>query len=174
MTMTTLDNWFQERLNALTHLSAVTVQGEITGINGILLESRFPQARIGDLCRISRTQETEVMAEVVGFNPTHTLLSALGPLDGIAQGARVTPLFQPHNIMVSEQLPGSVLDGFGRAIDEHSLSAFALASENDHTYPTRSPVKAGWRVIKVRTGSGRISPGTHAVTLTNFARQLHH
>ncbi|SFC87394.1 type III secretion system ATPase SctN [Kosakonia oryzae] len=133
MNMTALENWFQERLTALTQVSAVSAQGKITGINGILLESRFPQARIGDLCRISRSQDTEIMAEVVGFNPSHTLLSALGPLDGIAQDARVTPLFQPHSIVVSEQLAGSVLDGFGRAIDEKSLSAFALASESDNT-----------------------------------------
>ena len=131
-----LDNWFTQRTTALSQLSAVSAYGRITGISGILLESQLPQARIGDLCLISGKDNDEIMAEVVGFNLQHTLLSALGALDGIAQGARVTPLFQPHAICVSEQLPGSVLDGFGRAIDAHSHSAFALMSEQ----PNASPV----------------------------------
>jgi len=130
-----LDGWYQQRLHALNAVSAVTASGKITGINGILLESSLPQARIGDLCRVSRSGGEEMMAEVVGFNPQHTLLSALGPLDGVAQGAHVVPLFQPHSIAVSDALLGSVLDGFGRALDEESLSAFALASENPHTTP---------------------------------------
>lgn len=133
MTNAVLEQWFSQQQQALTQLSAVSVTGKITGISGILLESSLPQARIGDLCRVSRAQDGEIMAEVVGFNPRHTLLSALGPLDGIAQGARVTPLFQPHSIAVSDSLLGSVLDGFGRALDDQSLSAFALASENAHT-----------------------------------------
>ncbi len=128
----TMESWFSRRRQTLLETSAVTVQGRVTGINGILLESSLPQARIGDLCRVSGAREEEIMAEVVGFNPQHTLLSALGPLDGIAQGARVVPLFQPHCIAVSDQLFGSVLDGFGRALDEDSIPAFALASENDH------------------------------------------
>lgn len=133
MTTTSLEQWFSQQHQMLPQTSAVSVTGRITGISGILLESSLPQARIGDLCRVSRAQDGEIMAEVVGFNPQHTLLSALGPLDGIAQGARVTPLFQPHSIAVSDALLGSVLDGFGRALDEQSLSAFALASENANT-----------------------------------------
>ncbi|MES4613945.1 MAG: FliI/YscN family ATPase [Ewingella sp.] len=130
-----LDSWYQQRSQALGAVSAVTASGKITGINGILLESSLPQARIGDLCRVSRSGDEEMMAEVVGFNPHHTLLSALGPLDGVAQGARVVPLFQPHSIAVSEALLGSVLDGFGRAIDEESISAFALSSEHPNATP---------------------------------------
>lgn len=133
MTKALLEQWFSQQQHAITQVSAVSVTGKITGISGILLESSLPQARIGDLCRVSRAQEEEIMAEVVGFNPQHTLLSALGPLDGIARGARVTPLFQPHSIAVSDRLLGSVLDGFGRPLDEQSLSAFALASENAQT-----------------------------------------
>ncbi|MGY4655470.1 flagellar biosynthesis/type III secretory pathway ATPase [Ewingella americana] len=130
-----LDSWYQQRSQALGAVSAVTASGKITGINGILLESSLPQARIGDLCRVSRSGDEEMMAEVVGFNPHHTLLSALGPLDGVAQGAKVVPLFQPHSIAVSEALLGSVLDGFGRAIDEESISAFALSSEHPNATP---------------------------------------
>lgn len=130
-----LDSWFSQQQQRLRRPDAVSVYGRITGISGILLECSLPRARIGDLCRIERDAEESVMAEVVGFNPQHTLLSALGPLDGIAQGARVTPLYLPHSICVSEALLGCVLDGFGRPIDGQGVGAFALPGEAEQTIP---------------------------------------
>lgn len=132
---TALDNWFHQHQQRLAGFAPVEVFGRITGISGILLESSLPGARIGDLCRIEGKNNTRVLAEVVGFNPQHTLLSALGQLDGIAQGARVTPLYQPHSIRVSEALLGSVLDGFGRPIEAGSVSAFAQPGEVDGVKP---------------------------------------
>ncbi|ELB7200793.1 type III secretion system ATPase SctN [Enterobacter hormaechei] len=129
-----LDSWFSQQQQRLRQPDAVSVCGRITGISGILLECSLPRARIGDLCRIERDGDS-VMAEVVGFNPQHTLLSALGPLDGIAQGARVTPLYLPHSICVSDALLGCVLDGFGRPIDGQGVGAFALPGEAEHTIP---------------------------------------
>lgn len=126
-----LDCWFSQHQQRLARFAPVEAFGRITGISGILLESSLPGARIGDLCRIEGKNNTRVLAEVVGFNPQHTLLSALGQLDGIAQGARVTPLYQPHSIRVSDALLGSVLDGFGRPIEEGSLSAFAQPGDTD-------------------------------------------
>ncbi|WP_034913228.1 MULTISPECIES: type III secretion system ATPase SctN [Erwinia] len=120
-----LDAWFDAHQQRLAGFAPVEIFGRITGISGILLESSLPGARIGDLCRIEGKNNTRVLAEVVGFNPQHTLLSALGQLDGIAQGARVTPLYLPHSIRVSDDLLGSVLDGFGRPIEAGSISAFA-------------------------------------------------
>jgi len=121
--------WTQRHQQRLANFAPVSVFGRITGISGILLESSLPGARIGDLCRIEGKNNRRVLAEVVGFNPQHTLLSALGQLDGIAQGARVTPLYQPHSIRVSAQLLGSVLDGFGRAVEQGGISAFAEPEE---------------------------------------------
>jgi len=126
-----LEEWFSERETLFEQFNPVSVHGRITGISGILLEASLPGARIGDLCLIVGKDDAEVMAEVVGFNTENTLLSALGQLNGIAQGARVTPLYQPHKIAVSEALLGSVLDGFGWAMDDESVSAFAF--DNDTT-----------------------------------------
>ncbi|WP_213989499.1 FliI/YscN family ATPase [Sodalis sp. dw_96] len=124
-----LTHWYQQQQRRLSGFSPVTVTGRITGITGILLESSMPHARIGDLCRVERNDSSSVLAEIVGFTPSHTLLSALGQLDGIPRGARVTPLFLPHSIRVSPQLLGSVLDGFGRPIEAGGVSAFALPDE---------------------------------------------
>jgi len=130
MVMTKLDAWFEESDSRIRSMNPVQIHGRITGISGILLEAMLPDARIGDLCRVIGKDDAEVMAEVVGFNPENTLLSALGALNGIAQGARVTPLYQPHKIAVSNRLLGSVLDGFGWAMDDESVSAFAFENDN--------------------------------------------
>ena len=134
--MSRLDTWFEESEARIMSMNPVQIHGRITGISGILLEASLPDARIGDLCRVTGSGDVQVMAEVVGFNPHSTLLSALGSLNGIAQGARVTPLYQPHKIAVSDRLLGSVLDGFGWAMDEDSMSAFATDDEQ----PDASPV----------------------------------
>lgn len=119
-----LERWLTTQRRRLADYAPVQLRGRITGISGILLESCLPQARIGDLCRIERHDQTQVLAEVVGFSPQHVFLSALGALDGIAQGAVVTPLYQPHCVQVSDSLLGSVLDGFGRPLTAESQSAF--------------------------------------------------
>jgi len=133
--MNALNSWFEDSQSRIQQMNPVEVHGRITGVSGILLEADLPGARIGDLCRVTGKGNVEVMAEVVGFNPENTLLSALGALNGIAQGSRVTPLYQPHKIAVSEKLLGSVLDGFGWAMDADSTSAFALDSDNPDATP---------------------------------------
>ncbi|UWF47433.1 FliI/YscN family ATPase [Pseudomonas sp. N3-W] len=122
-----LTRWQAQQQARLERCRPVQIHGRIAGVNGILLHSRMPLARIGDLCQIQRTDDSQVMAEIVGFDRQHTLLAALGPLDGIAIGARVTPLFQPHGLLVTEQLLGTVLDGFGRALSGEGPEAFAPA-----------------------------------------------
>jgi len=128
--MTSLESWFSCREQRFQHASPVEIRGKITGVNGILLECIFPQARIGDLCRVAGKDNQTILAEVVGFSSDKTLLAALGPLDGIANGALITPLYQPHKIAVSHDLLGSVLDGFGWSMEAGRLSAFAMDSDS--------------------------------------------
>ncbi|WP_363321689.1 FliI/YscN family ATPase [Pseudomonas sp. 21LCFQ02] len=122
-----LDDWRNSRLARIASPPPVEILGRIAGVSGILLHSSMPRARIGDLCQIRRADGSEVMAEIVGFDRQYTLLAALGALDGIAIGAPVRPLFQPHSLIVGEHLLGAVLDGFGRSLDGDGPSAFALA-----------------------------------------------
>ncbi|MFE8116113.1 type III secretion system ATPase SctN [Brenneria goodwinii] len=124
-----MTRWFQQQRRRLSDFAPVDLKGRIIGISGILLECSLPRARIGDLCLVERQDGSQVMAEVVGFSPRNTFLSALGALDGIAQGAAVAPLYQPHCIQVSDRLFGSVLDGFGRALEDGGESAFVQPGE---------------------------------------------
>lgn len=131
----TLDDWSAGEAKRLERFAPVGVYGRIVGVSGILLESCLPQAKIGDLCNVQRDDGSTVLAEIVGFSQASTLLSALGALDGIAIGARVTPLFRPHSIVVGDDLLGSVLDGFGRPLDGQGRGAFANPEDADEALP---------------------------------------
>ncbi|UDJ87276.1 type III secretion system ATPase SctN [Erwinia amylovora] len=142
-----LTQWAQQHQRRLERYAPVSRYGRVTGISGILIECILPGARIGDLCRIQRSDGGSVLSEIVGFSPEKILLSALGALDGISQGATIVPLYLPHSICVSEQLLGSVLDGFGRALEPGGHSAFAEPGTqvravpvlNDAPPPTERP-----------------------------------
>ena len=95
-----LDAWSDDEARRLARFAPTRTFGRIVGVSGILLESCVPRAKIGDLCNVQRDDGSMVLAEIVGFSQSITLLSALGALDGIAIGARVTPLFRPHSIVV--------------------------------------------------------------------------
>lgn len=128
-----LDHWHNRLLSRLTDFRPVTIEGRVTQVNGILVESRLPFARIGDLCALEGQHDTSVLAEVVGFSAQSTLLSALGALDGIEAGATITPFFQEHRIHIDQQLLGCVLDGFGRRLQGPG-EAFTL-ERGSQTFP---------------------------------------
>ncbi|EXU75783.1 type III secretion system ATPase SctN [Erwinia mallotivora] len=142
-----LAQWEEQQQQRLGRYAPVRRYGRVTGISGILIECSLPDARIGDLCRILRSDGGSVLSEIVGFSPQKILLSALGALDGISQGAIIIPLYLPHSICVSDQLLGSVLDGFGRALEPGGCSAFAEPGStvrsvpvlNDAPPPTERP-----------------------------------
>ncbi len=133
--LTDLQQWKTSQQRKRATYQPVSFYGRVSAINGILIECQLPNARIGDLCRIVRQDEQTILAEIVGFSEQSVLLSALGALEGIAQGARVIPLGLPHSIQVSDQLAGSVLDGFGRPLTAESVSAFAEPGRSQYAIP---------------------------------------
>ncbi|WP_374043507.1 FliI/YscN family ATPase [uncultured Klebsiella sp.] len=138
-----MHHWAQRQQRHLERYSPVTIYGRVTGISGILIACALPGARIGDLCRIMRSDGDDgVLAEIVGFSPEKILLSALGALDGISQGALIIPLYLPHCICISERLLGSVLDGFGRALEPGGHSAFAEPGSEHQAVPVLNDAPA--------------------------------
>lgn len=99
--------------------NAQTIQrcGIVRESRGLLVESRGPQASIGEICLIDLGERRKVMCEVVGFHDKHLLLMPLGDLEGIAPGLRVTATGDAFKVKVGPRLLGRVLDGFGRPID---------------------------------------------------------
>lgn len=91
--------------------------GEVTQMVGTIVEARGPAVPTGALCRID-TQNGPVLAEVVGFHSRGMQLLPLGPVAGIAAGARVTVVEDAPTIPLSSALLGRVLDANGNPIDD--------------------------------------------------------
>jgi type III secretion protein N (ATPase) len=128
-------NWVTAYFARLQSFAPLQVSGRVTAMNGILLECQVPSARVGDLCRIYKSTGETMLAEIVGFRDSCTLLSALGTPEGIEQGARIEPLGVRHAVHVDDSLLGSVLDGFGRSLDGNGDGAFALPGQSRTSQP---------------------------------------
>ena len=126
-----LEAWQQRQFQSLATFAPVTMRGRIQRVNGMLLQCRLPQARIGDLCRVEKKQGDYMLAEIIGFDQQDAVLSALGNLEGVQVGAGVERLGVSHRVQVSEALLGQVLDGFGRPITGEGPSAFVEADSPD-------------------------------------------
>lgn len=123
-----LEYWRQQQTAALTAFSPIAVFGRVLRVNGVLLQCRLPQARIGDLCEVETASDTWMLAEIIGFDQQDAMLSALGSLEGICVGAAVKRLGGAHQIRVGSDLLGQVLDGFGRALTGSGWGAFVRSS----------------------------------------------
>ncbi len=92
--------------------------GRVEKVQGQLIETRGPQAVVGELCRIQLPERGEtVAAEVVGLRGPTVQLMCFSDLQGIEIGSRVVATGDGLSIPVSPALLGRVLDGLGRPID---------------------------------------------------------
>ncbi|NLW16923.1 MAG: flagellar protein export ATPase FliI, partial [Firmicutes bacterium] len=98
--------------------------------------STGPLVQVGEVCRIRRTDQSWVLAEVVGFRDDSVLLMPLGGADGLAPGSLVEATGRPLQVAVGEDLLGRVLDGLGNVLDEGepilSRTFYPLMAEPPH------------------------------------------
>ncbi len=97
------------------------LNGRVSELIGLVVESKGPAARVGERCEIlmqgHRTGTPPLDAEVVGFRAGHTLLMPLGDPAGIGPGQTVIASGSSVRVRVGRELLGRVLDGLGRPID---------------------------------------------------------
>lgn len=102
-------------------LDPYRLNGRVSELIGLVIESRGPEAGVGERCEIHtaghRTGRPPLQAEVVGFREGRTLLMPLGEARGIAPGQTVVATGQALRVGVGPALLGRVLDGLGRPID---------------------------------------------------------
>ncbi|GHT69926.1 flagellum-specific ATP synthase FliI [Spirochaetia bacterium] len=92
--------------------------GHISKVQGLLIESRGPQAIIGEICRIEAPKGRGIIqAEVVGLRDETVQLMAYEETDGIEVGNRVIASGGRLEVAVSPKLLGRVLDAQGRPTD---------------------------------------------------------
>lgn len=111
-------------------------KGKVVNIIGLTIESRGPEAKLGDICVIypeaGEGQAKPAMAEVVGFREKRTLLMPYESVEGIGFGSIVENTGAPLTIKVSDDLLGQTLDGLGRISGEDM-------AVNGHSYSVEAP-----------------------------------
>lgn len=107
---------------ALQHLDPIRVNGKVTQVIGLTVESEGPDASVGEVCVIHPLKGgSPVQAEVVGFRDNRLLLMPLGELHAIGPGCDVVATGRPLSVQVGSELLGKVLDGLGRPLDGSKL-----------------------------------------------------
>ncbi len=107
---------------ALKNLDPVRVNGKVTQVIGLTVESEGPDASVGEVCTIHPIKGgSPILAEVVGFRDNRLLLMPLGELHAIGAGCDVVATGRPLTVQVGSELLGKVLDGLGQPLDGSKL-----------------------------------------------------
>ncbi len=127
----------QELIKEIPSLSAYKWYGKVTRVVGLTIESKGPQASIGDLCYIivGKTNKIKVKAEVVGFRDEYVLLMPLNGTMEIAPGSLVEATGKPLEIKVGTGLIGKVIDGCGQLLTHEELPKGLTSFPTDNNPP---------------------------------------
>ncbi len=96
--------------------SIVKINGRVSNIVGLIIESRGPLSPLGGLCEIETTGGS-ILSEVVGFRGSIFLLMPLDEPRGIRPGSRVVLRKPVSTIPVGDALLGRVIDAMGKPMD---------------------------------------------------------
>jgi len=105
-------------MRRLERVRTIKVNGKVSKIIGLTIESLGPVVTIGDVCTIESENTVPIQAEVVGFKENNVLLMPLGDLGSIGPGHDVVSSGHSLQIPVGPHLLGRILDGLGRPIDD--------------------------------------------------------
>lgn len=110
---------FSKFHQVLQSIDPVRLNGKITQVIGLVMESQGPQVNLGELCYVYPHQKGDmpIPAEVVGFRSGSVLLMPLGEMQGVGPGCEVVATKRVMGVGVGPQLLGRILDGLGNPID---------------------------------------------------------
>ncbi len=111
-------NSLEKYYKKLDLLIPFEIYGYVVKVLGLTIESTGPLLKIGDLCKI-KSEEREVLAEVVGFRETTLILTTLSDIRGLEIGCKVYPL-GPSYAPVGEDFLGRIVDALGEPLDQKS------------------------------------------------------
>ena len=92
-------------------------RGRVTGLAGLGIEARGPDAIPGEICLVRSASGEDIPAEVVGLSLGKVVLMPYRDTHGIGIGAPVTATGERASVPVGRQLLGRVIDAFGASID---------------------------------------------------------
>src|SRR5476649_1736645 len=99
------------------HLRLLRHQASPIRLSGPIIEAVLPGVKIGEVCDIRRdwtSREVIARAQVLGFNQERTLLSLIGPNQGLSRDVVLHPTGGSLTIKVSDDLLGTVIDPAGQ------------------------------------------------------------
>jgi ATP synthase in type III secretion protein N len=116
---------------------------------------------IGEICTISRANQTPILAEVVGFDADEAFLTPYGRTTGISHNSTIQPLLVEFEVPVGGELTGRVLDSLGNPIDGGSPLSASQRYPGSHSPPNpmlRPPIDRPF-VLGVRALDGALTCG---------------
>ncbi|MFG6115119.1 flagellar protein export ATPase FliI [Halobacillus sp. MO56] len=143
-------------LEAIDQIDTYKRFGRIHRVVGLMIESKGPEASIGDVCIIhtpSHTNKT-IQAEVVGFHNENILLMPFKEVREISPGSLVEATGSPLRIKVGTGLIGSVVDAMGESMDDQLLPKGLRSYPTEQSPPNplsrptiKEPLHVGVRAI---------------------------
>ena len=91
--------------------------GRVTRVVGLTVESKGPDAFLGEMCKISLQNGKNALAEVVGFREESVILMPYEDVSGLKMSCEVIRTNKVLEVGVSRKMIGRVFDGLGRPID---------------------------------------------------------
>lgn len=109
--------------NTLKQIDSLKRFGKVTRVIGLMIESRGPQASIGDLCFIHTIGKSKrkIKAEVVGFKEDTVILMPYTSIKDISPGNLVETTEESLTVKVGLPLIGKVVDPLGEPLDNQRL-----------------------------------------------------
>ena len=105
-------------LSRLKYAELVKVNGRVTQVIGLVVESNGPNSSLGEVCVVkSKAGKDVCYAEVVGFRNNRVLSMILGDATAISPGSEIVSTGRALSVSVGTSLLGRVIDGLGRPLD---------------------------------------------------------
>ena len=105
--------------------ASLVTKGKVLQVVGSMIKAYVPGVKIGELCTLHNpNDQSDALAEVVGFVQDAALLTPLGEVNGISSSTQVIPSGRTHSVPVGPGLLGRVLDGLGNVSDIETKGSF--------------------------------------------------
>src|SRR5690554_4967398 len=94
-------------LDQISRIDSIRINGKVTQVIGLTIESEGPEAAVGVVCHIYTSKSAKpIIAEVVGFRDNRVILMPLGELHSISPGCEVVATGKPLTVKVGFELLG--------------------------------------------------------------------
>ena len=92
--------------------------GRVRKVVGTIIHAAVPDVQVGEIVELyTRSNDTSLFAECVGFLQEEALLSPIGETQGVSPRTEVRRTGRVQSVAVGPGLKGRVLDGLGNFID---------------------------------------------------------